>query len=69
MTATELITLLKAERNSIQRIEGWSNLTLEFTMKNGEKITLTQPPKQVTSFKTLPKRVRKFRTVFCESVG
>ena len=41
MIATELITLLKAERNRIQRIEGWSNLALEFSMKNGEKITLT----------------------------
>lgn len=41
MTATELINLLKAERNRIQRIEGWSNLVLEFTMKNGEKLTLT----------------------------
>lgn len=41
MTATELITLLKAERNRIQRIEGWSNLALQFTFKNGEKITLT----------------------------
>ena len=41
MTATALINLLKAERNRIQRIEGWSNLALEFTMKNGEKITLT----------------------------
>lgn len=38
MTATELITLLKNERNRIQRIEGWSNLTLEFTMKKGHKI-------------------------------
>jgi hypothetical protein len=41
MTATALITLLKNERNRIQRIEGWSNLTLEFTMKNREKLTLT----------------------------
>ena len=41
MTAQSLITLLKNERNRIQRIEGWSNLTLEFTMKNGEKLTLT----------------------------
>lgn len=41
MTATELITLLKAERNRTQRIEGWSNLALQFTFKNGEKITLT----------------------------
>ena len=40
-SATELITLLKAERNRIQRIKGWSNLALEFTMKNGEKIILT----------------------------
>lgn len=40
-TATELITLLKNERNRIQRIEGWSNLALEFTMKSGEKLTLT----------------------------
>lgn len=41
MTAQSLITLLKNERSRIQRIEGWSNLTLEFTMKNGEKLTLT----------------------------
>lgn len=41
MSVQSLITLLKNERTRIQRIDGWSNLALEFSMKNGEKITLT----------------------------
>ena len=41
MTSAELKSLLSAERFNIKKIEGWTNLTLEFNMKDGSTVSLS----------------------------